>query len=123
MASTTEEKKPKLMDQMREAMRVKHYSYQTEKSYLHWARRYIVFHDRRHPGELGPRRYEHFFHIWRWIATSRHQHRTRRSMPWSFSTSTYSTSSLASSMQFGLVARNDYRLYSPLTKPSGYWPC
>ena len=53
MASTTEAQKPKLMDQMRQVMRVKHYSYQTEKSYLNWARRYILFHEKRHPSELG----------------------------------------------------------------------
>ena len=38
---------------MRQVMRVKHYSYQTEKSRLHWARRYILFHDKRHPSGLG----------------------------------------------------------------------
>ena len=53
MAITSETRKPKLMDQMRQVMRVKHYAYQTEKSYLHWARRYILFHDKRHPSELG----------------------------------------------------------------------
>ena len=41
------------MDQMRKVMRVKHYSYQTETSYLQWARRFILFHDKRHPSELG----------------------------------------------------------------------
>jgi hypothetical protein len=52
MASATQTRKPRLMDQTRQVMRVKHYSYQTEKSYLRWARRYILFHDKRHPSEL-----------------------------------------------------------------------
>ncbi len=34
-------------------MRVRHYSRRTEDAYLHWIRRFIVFHDRRHPRELG----------------------------------------------------------------------
>ena len=46
-------KAPKLIDQMRQAMRVKHYSLQTEKSYISWVRRYIFFHDKRHPREMG----------------------------------------------------------------------
>ena len=46
-------KAPKLLDQMRQAMRVKHYSLQTEKSYISWVRRYIFFHDKRHPREMG----------------------------------------------------------------------
>lgn len=44
---------PKLLDRMREALRVRHYSYRTEQAYLDWARRYILFHDKRHPAEMG----------------------------------------------------------------------
>ncbi|NOY07323.1 MAG: hypothetical protein GXP33_00565 [Spirochaetes bacterium] len=36
--------KPKLLDQMKTIMRIKHYSLKTEKSYVHWVRRYIYFH-------------------------------------------------------------------------------
>jgi hypothetical protein len=42
-------KPPRLLDRMREALRVQHYSYRTEQPYLDWARRYIQFHDERHP--------------------------------------------------------------------------
>ena len=45
--------KPKLLDQLREAMRLKHYSLKTEKSYIHWVRRFIYFHHMRHPQEMG----------------------------------------------------------------------
>jgi integrase len=38
---------------MREALRVRHYSYRTEQSYLDWARRYILFHRKRHPAEMA----------------------------------------------------------------------
>ncbi|WP_156815354.1 integron integrase [Pseudanabaena sp. PCC 6802] len=43
----------KLLDRVRDAIRVKHYSYQTEKSYVQWIRRYILFHNKRHPSEMG----------------------------------------------------------------------
>jgi integron integrase len=43
----------KLLDQMRDAIRIKHYSYRTEESYLDWARRFILFHNKRHPAEMG----------------------------------------------------------------------
>ncbi|MCC7341051.1 MAG: integron integrase, partial [Bryobacterales bacterium] len=38
---------------MREALRVRHYSYRTEQSYVDWSRRFIVFHGKRHPAEMG----------------------------------------------------------------------
>jgi integron integrase len=45
--------KPKLMDQVRDAIRSRHYSLRTEASYLHWIRRFILFHGKRHPAEMG----------------------------------------------------------------------
>ena len=45
--------KPKLLDQMKTAIRIKHYSLKTEKSYVHWVRRYIYFHNKKHPAEMG----------------------------------------------------------------------
>ncbi|NKB16867.1 MAG: integron integrase [Pseudanabaena sp. CRU_2_10] len=48
------EKPPKkLLDRVREALRLKHYSYCTEKTYVQWIRRYILFHNKRHPSEMG----------------------------------------------------------------------
>ena len=44
---------PKLLDQVRMAIRRKHYSIRTEKSYVGWIRRFILFHGRRHPRDLG----------------------------------------------------------------------
>lgn len=46
-------RKPKLLEQVRERCRVKHYSIRTEKSYSHWIRRFILFHHKRHPKEMG----------------------------------------------------------------------
>jgi integron integrase len=44
---------PKLLDRLRRALRVRHRSPRTEQAYVHWVRRYIVFHGKRHPRELG----------------------------------------------------------------------
>lgn len=46
-------KPKKLLDRVRDAIRVKHYSYRTEKSYVQWIKRYIFFHNKRHPNEMG----------------------------------------------------------------------
>ncbi|MDC0835205.1 integron integrase [Geitlerinema sp. CS-897] len=43
----------KLLDRVRDAIRVKHYSYRTEQTYVQWIRRYILFHNKRHLNEMG----------------------------------------------------------------------
>jgi len=43
----------KLLDQLRHAIRVKHYSYSTEKTYVYWCCRFILFHNKRHPNQMG----------------------------------------------------------------------
>ncbi|MFZ2634122.1 MAG: phage integrase N-terminal SAM-like domain-containing protein [Desulfosalsimonadaceae bacterium] len=45
--------KPKLLDQLREALRSRHYSRRTEQTYCHWTRRYIFFHHVRHPADMA----------------------------------------------------------------------
>jgi|SRR5690625_735897 len=52
--------KPKLLDQMRGKIRRKNYSIRTEKSYVDWARRYILFHGKRHPKDMNAREVEAF---------------------------------------------------------------
>ncbi len=46
---------PRLLDRLRLALRVRHYSPRTEEAYTAWVRRFILFHDKRHPAELGSR--------------------------------------------------------------------
>jgi integron integrase len=48
-----QQNKPKLLDQVRQLMRLRHYSPRTEEAYIGWIRRYILFHGKRHPRELG----------------------------------------------------------------------
>jgi site-specific recombinase XerD len=50
----------KHLDQVRDTIRLKHYSYRTEESYVQWIRRYILFHDKRHPLEMGSAEIEAF---------------------------------------------------------------
>ena len=44
---------PKLLEQLRESLRVRHYSLRTEDAYFDWARRFILFHGKRHPKDMG----------------------------------------------------------------------
>lgn len=46
---------PRLLDRVRGALRARHYSMRTEKAYVGWIRRFIVFHGRRHPDTMGER--------------------------------------------------------------------
>jgi integron integrase len=51
---------PRLLDRVRERIRLKHYSIRTEHTYIHWIRRYILFHGKRHPREMGAPEVEAF---------------------------------------------------------------
>ena len=51
---------PRLLDQMSQILRVRHYSPRTEACYLHWARQFILFHGKRHPREMGAAEVEQF---------------------------------------------------------------
>jgi integron integrase len=44
---------PKLLDQVRDALRLRHYAIRTEQSYLDWIKRFILFHHKRHPNSMG----------------------------------------------------------------------
>ena len=55
-----ENRPKKLLDQVRDAIRVKHYSIRTEEAYVAWIRRYILFHNKRHPREMGVSEIEAF---------------------------------------------------------------
>ena len=51
---------PKLLDQVRDRIRVKHYSIRTETQYVQWIKRFILFHGKRHPREMGAAEVEAF---------------------------------------------------------------
>jgi len=42
-----------LLEHVRQAIRTRHYSYRTEKAYIHWIQRFTLFHNKRHPTEMG----------------------------------------------------------------------
>ena len=52
--------KPKLLDQVRNVLRTKHYSMKTEEAYIHWIKKYIFFHNKRHPKEMGEKEINEF---------------------------------------------------------------
>lgn len=54
------ESRPKLLDSVRERLRLAHYSYRTEQQYVQWIRRFILFHGKRHPAELSAEEVERF---------------------------------------------------------------
>ena len=53
MTAQSNPTKPRLLDQVRNAVRVRHMARSTEKAYVHWIRQFILFHDKRHPKEMG----------------------------------------------------------------------
>jgi hypothetical protein len=50
--SNSSSRPPKLLDQLRDRIRVKHYIIRTEQAYVQWVKRYLPFHGMRHPKEL-----------------------------------------------------------------------
>ncbi|MGE3579024.1 MAG: integron integrase [Vicinamibacterales bacterium] len=58
---------PKLLDQVRRAIRLRHYSRRTEEAYTYWIRRFILHHGKRHPRELGR---DHVASFLAWLAVS-----------------------------------------------------
>ena len=53
MLEKTPSKPPRLLDRVRDEIRARHYSLRTEQTYLHWIKRYILFHGKRHPRDMG----------------------------------------------------------------------
>lgn len=58
--NTSNTEPPKLLDQVRGKIRLKHYSIRTEQAYVDWIKRYILFFDKRHPKDLGAHEVEQF---------------------------------------------------------------
>jgi len=53
-------KKKKLLDQVRDVMRRKNYAYRTEQTYTSWIKRFILYHNKQHPREMGAREIESY---------------------------------------------------------------
>lgn len=60
---------PKLLDRVRHAIRTRHYSRRTEEAYVHWIRRFIVFHRKAHPSTMGAAEISAFL---TWLAVRQH---------------------------------------------------
>ncbi len=59
---------PRFLDQLRDLLRTRHYSRRTEQTYVQWTRRFILFHDKRHPKDMGADEVVQFLN---WLATER----------------------------------------------------
>ena len=57
---SSSERPKKLLEQVADAIRRKHYAYRTEQTYCDWIKRYILFHNKRHPNEMGSAEIEAF---------------------------------------------------------------
>jgi Phage integrase, N-terminal SAM-like domain len=53
VAAHSPQAQPKLLDRVRSAIRTRHYSIRTEEAYIGWIRRFILFHQKRHPAEMS----------------------------------------------------------------------
>jgi site-specific recombinase XerD len=51
--TNTPARQPRLLEQVREALRLRHYSLRTKQAYAHWVKRFVLFHGKRHPREMG----------------------------------------------------------------------
>ena len=51
---------PRLLDQVRDKIRLKHYSIRTEQAYTDWVKRFVLYHKKRHPKEMGAQEVEQF---------------------------------------------------------------
>ncbi len=59
-SSSSSGNSPKLLDQVRDKIRLKHYSIRTEQAYTDWIKRYILFFGKRHPHDMDARKVEQF---------------------------------------------------------------
>jgi hypothetical protein len=66
--NTTQGQPKKLLDQVREKIRFKHYSLSTENTYLSWIKQFILYHSKRHPADMGAAEVESFL---TYLATQR----------------------------------------------------
>ena len=104
--------KPRLLDQVREAIRTRHYSYRTEKAYVHWIKRFIFFHNKRHPVAMAEPEIARFLaslasesHV---SASTQNQAQTRCCF---CTTTCWLKSSATSMVLFGLRDQKGYRLF------------
>jgi hypothetical protein len=73
--------KIKLLDRVRQAIRLKNYSYSTEKAYVYWAKRFILFNNKWHPKTMGGPEIEKFLS---YLAVERNVSASTHTVPASF---------------------------------------
>ena len=73
--------KIRLLDRVRQAIRLKNYAYSTEKAYVYWIKRFILFHKKRHPKTMGGPEIETFLS---YLAVERNVSASTHTVPASF---------------------------------------
>src|SRR5437899_10831629 len=114
--------KPKLLEQVRTFMRARRYSLRTEEAYLDWIRRFILFHGKRHPRDLGEREITEFLTD---LAVHRHVAASTQNQALSallFYISSFSSASLArSTAPYARRARRGCRWCSRVRRCARCW--
>src|SRR5436189_3345213 len=110
---------PKLLDRVRWHLRVKHYSIRTEQAYVDLIRRYILFHRKRHPSEMGEKEISEFLTH---LAVEKHVAASTQNQAFAAILFLYqqcsSENSISSTTSSALPARPSYRLCSRQAKPA-----
>jgi integron integrase len=94
----------KLLDQVRDVIRTKHYSYRTEQTYVEWIKRFILFHNKKHPNAMGAKEVQEYI---TYLATERN-----------VASSTQNQALSAISFLYKYVLQKDLALSADLVRPT-----
>ena len=111
---------PRLLDRLRAKIRLMHYSIRTEEAYADWVRRFILFHNKRHPKEMGAAEIEAFLSHLAVEGRSQPARKTRRSRPFCSFIPRCWTSNFPGSTPCGRRGPNASR---PSSRPTKCDPC
>ncbi len=113
---------PKLLDRVRWHLRVKHYSVRTEQAYVDWIRRYILFHRKRHPNEMGEKEITEFLTH---LAVKKHVAASTQNQAFCalllLYQQYYSENSISLMAWRGSNAHQRFRSFSHAKKPWPFW--
>gem|GEM_PF-1028931 len=112
----------KLLDQVRDAIHTRHYSYRTEEAYVGWVKRFILFHHKRHPAQMGKPEIERFLTSlaveWHVSASTQNQALAAIS---SFTRKCWRAIRGGSTMWYAPSGQSGFRRCSPDRRPRPSW--
>ena len=114
--------KVRLVDQAREVARLRQYSLRTEEAYWGWIRRFILFHDKRHPEEMGPTEVRAFLsHLVREVDVSVSTQRQASMRSCSFTKACWAGPRVTLLTSIGRTGRNGFRMCYRKSRCSACW--